>query len=86
MNQKQINVSARPADLLHAGHQFVVGLLGRAGGAEDLGGHEDLVAGDAGGAQTLADFALVGVELCRVDVSVAHLQSLLDGLHALGGW
>lgn len=86
MNQKQIDVSARSTNLLHAGHQLVVGLLGRTGGAQNLSRHEDLVAWEARGAQGLADFALIAVELRGVDVSVSHFQGLEDGLDALGGW
>lgn len=85
VNQEQINITARSTDLLHAGQQLVVGLLGRAGGAQDLGSDEDFVAGDAGRAQGLADFAFIAVELRGVDVSVSHFQGLEGGLDALGG-
>ena len=47
-------------------------------GGPDLGGDEDLVALDAGGAQALADLALVLVDLRGVDVAIAEPQRLLD--------
>src|ERR1700730_2071938 len=44
----------------------------------DLGGHEHIIALDAGGAHAVADFALVLVDLRGVDVSIAKLERLLD--------
>jgi hypothetical protein len=45
VNKEEIHVSPGAADLLHAVQQLLVGRIGRTGGAEDLGGDEDLIAG-----------------------------------------
>lgn len=34
----------------------------------------------------MADFGLIGVELCSVDVTVSHIQCLQTGLDALVWW
>lgn len=85
MDQEQINISICAADLVHGSQQFIVGSLDRGCGTEDLGRDEDLISGNAGGAQCLTDFRLVGIELCCIDVSVACVQCLQAGLHALVG-
>ncbi len=62
--------------------QFGQALLG--GSLEIVGremrrlNHEYLVAPDLGGAQALADLALVFVDLCGVDVAISAPQCLLD--------
>src|SRR5690606_33496581 len=57
-------------------------LARRAVGAGHLGGEEDLRALEAGAAQRLAAFALGVVALRRVEMPVAQLQGVLDGLDA----
>jgi len=47
-----------------------------------LCGHEHVVALDPGCAQPLANFALVLVDLGRIDMAIAELQSLLDDASA----
>src|SRR5579862_7254828 len=44
----------------------------------DFRGHEHVVALGARGAKTLADLALVFVELSRIEVAIAEPQRLLD--------
>ena len=48
----------------------------------DFRGEEDVVAAHAGGAQAVADFALIVVDLRGIDVAIAEPQRLLD--HAGG--
>lgn len=85
MNQEQVDISICAADLVHRSQQFIVGSLDRGCGAKDLGRDKDLISGNASGAQCLTNFCLVGIELCCVDVSVACVQCLQAGLHALVG-
>ena len=51
--------------------------------AGELGGHEDLFAGDTGAAQSLADGFLVAVAERGVDGAVAARQGRRDGVFAL---
>lgn len=53
--------------------------------ANSLGGDEDLLARDTGGADTLSDLLLVAVDGSGIDVAVSHLQGVLDGLSDLAG-
>ena len=48
----------------------------------DFRGHEHVVALDTGSAQALAYFALIFIELRRVDVPIAKPQRLLDHTRA----
>src|ERR1700709_1877612 len=48
----------------------------------DLGGHEHLVAFDAGRAQAVPDLAFIVIDLRGVDVAIAELYRLLDQTRA----
>jgi hypothetical protein len=81
----QVQVDLVDAEPPQAGLQLTLGVP--AAGAE-LGGQEHVLAGHPGGAQRLADAALVAVGLGGVDVPVARLQRPADGapgLRAVGG-
>lgn len=76
MDQEQIHVCTRAPDLLNALKDLIVGSFDRARGAEDLRRRKDLFTGETALAQCFTDFTFVTVELCRVDMSVAHFQGL----------
>src|SRR3984885_6793387 len=48
----------------------------------DLGGHEHIIAFDAGRAQAFTDLAFVVIDLGSVDVAIAELYRLLDQTRA----
>lgn len=83
MDQEQINKAIVIAgNLPHAAKQLLIRRLGRPAGAHDLGGDEDFIAGEAGFSHRGAGFALVGVELRRVDVAIASPERLQARGHA----
>jgi hypothetical protein len=48
----------------------------------NLGGDEDLIARQTGGAKPFADLRLIAIHLRRVDMAIAELQRLRDGADA----
>ena len=80
MQQQQVDLGqAQPRQALLGRSLEIVGREMR---GPDLGGEEYLVALHAGGAQALADLALVLVDLRGVDVAIAEPQRLLDDARA----
>ena len=69
-------VEAEPLQRLVEGR---AGVVGPVEAVVELGGDVELVAGDAGGRDRVADALLVAVHLRGVDVAVAGLEGLLDG-------
>jgi hypothetical protein len=81
----QVEVDVVEAQALEALLQRAPGLVVAMGVVEALRGHEDLVAGQAGGPDRLADALLVAVGRRRVDVAVAGPERAAgDGGGVLG--
>lgn len=80
VDEEEVHVAASAGagagvvDLVDALQAGAVVLVGRARHLEDLGGDEDVGAGEAGLAEGLADLGLVLVVLGSVDVAVARLE------------
>lgn len=83
VDHKQINITPLRIHLLDTLDAFPVAILDRPRWNEDLGGDEDVLAGQTRLLQRLADLGLILVELGAVDVSVAGFQCDLAGLDAL---
>ena len=81
MDQEQVHKATVAGNLPHAIEELLIRRLWRPGRAHDLGGDEDFFAGEPGFSHRVADFALVGVELRRVDVTIAGPERLQAGWH-----
>jgi hypothetical protein len=84
VDQEEVDlVETQPVEGLPEGAPRIVGTVEA---VVELGGDPELLARDPGGLDRRADTFLVAVHLRRVDVPVARLEGLLDGLLRLLGW
>lgn len=82
MNQEQIDkpifivaAAVVASDSVDTLHNFLISGLRRSSRTHDLGSDKDILSRQTGLSHRLADFFLVTVELCSVNVSIPRLES-----------